>query len=136
MGNGKSFEKEKNIEEGINTVIKKLNDFIGHTGYYEGCEEDIYSPMQEILNEFIEINNSNSSNDVNILQKFENIGSLEEIKKQESELSKITKKLKENIEKLKKFKTREICQHEFDCEYSSDSNSDSDSDLDRYWDDI
>lgn len=110
MGNGKSFYEEENIEQGIDKVIKKLNDFIGHTGYYEGCEKDIYSPMQEILNEFIKIDNSNSSNDVNILQKFEGIGSLEEIKKECSDSEDIKdyidifKDIVENSEKINEIK--------------------------------
>lgn len=110
MGNGKSFDEEENIEQGINTVIKKLNDFIGHTGYYEGCKEYIYSPMQEILNEFIEIDNSNSSNSVKILQKFEDIGSLEEIKKECSNSQDINdyvdifKDIVENSEKINEIK--------------------------------
>lgn len=108
MGNGKSFDKEKNIGEGIDTVISKLNNFIGYTGCYDGCEEYIYSPMQEILNEFIKYNSN--SDDVSILKKFEDIGSLEEIKKECSSSKDINdyidifKDIVENSEKINEIK--------------------------------
>lgn len=109
MGNGKSFDKEKNIKKGIDTVISKLNEFIKcESGY--SCEENIYSPMQEILNEFIEIDNSNNSNNVEILQKFKDIDSLEEIKKECSNSKDINdyvdifKNIVENSEKINEIK--------------------------------
>lgn len=106
MGNGKSFDEEENIEEGIDTVISKLNGFVGCTGYYNGCKENIYSPMQEILNEFIEIYNNENGYTVDILKKFKDIGSLEKIKEECSDSEDINdyvdifKDIVENSEKI------------------------------------